>query len=399
VDVDESQRQGNNLKKAFIMGAVGRMCIEATRDLVKTSDFDEFLLADINESKLREMKNELRDHRVTVQKIDAMDEDGVTDAIDGYNIVVNGLPFNRIEPTVKACLKHGIPAIDLISPLDVMERYHEKFEKAGVLYSAGVGMTPGVTDIMAHYAVDQCNEVDEIHVYWAAYRPFAISPGLIMTTFWEMNPAEKERAYYEGGEYHPQPPMAEARTVTFEPPYGELSVYYVPHPETFTLSKIVPGVKKVETMGTWPPKVMNMLKQILDYGFFGKETIEYEGRKCETLDLLGHILHQVSGGTETTLWGYALRVEVIGKRDGRKAEHVLTHSHPPSEKWGGIRAYAKNVAIPLSIGAQSMADGRTEVDSGYHSAYEVYDPIEFFKELRRRGIQVHERVHEYHRVV
>lgn len=387
------------MKKAFIMGAVGRMCIEATRDLVKTSDFDEFLLADIDEKKLMETANELNDDRVHISKIDAMDEDRVAEAIEGYSIVVNGLPFDRIEPTVKACLRCGIPAIDLISPLDVMERYHEKFEKIGVLYSAGVGMTPGVTDMMAHYGVDQCNEVDEIHVYWAAYRPLAISPGLIMTTFWEMNPAEKERAYYADGEYHPQSPMAESRTVKFEPPYGELSVYYVPHPETFTLSKLVPRVKKVETMGTWPPKVMNILKQILNYGFFEIETIEYEGRKFDTLDLLGNMLNQVVGGTETVLWGYSLRVEVIGKRNGREVEHVLTHSHPLSEKWGGPRAYAKNVAIPLSIGAQLMVDGRAKVESGYRSAYEVYDPVEFFKELKKRGIQVHESVHEYHKVV
>ena len=143
---------------------------------------------------------------------------------------------------------------------------------------------------------------------------------------------------------------------------------------------------------------MNLLKQILDYGFFEKETIEYEGRKCDTLGLLGSILNQVSGGTETALWGYALRVEVVGEKDGRKVEHVLTHSHPPSDKWGGPRAYAKNVATPLSIGTQLMADGRTKVDSGYRTAYEVYDPIEYFEELKKRSIQVHERVYEYHKV-
>ncbi|KON28996.1 hypothetical protein AC482_07345 [miscellaneous Crenarchaeota group-15 archaeon DG-45] len=387
------------MKKCFIMGAVGRMCIEATRDLVKTGNFNEFLLADIDEKKLREIEKVFNDDRVRVLKIDANYEDKIIEAIEGYSIVVNGLPFDKIEPTVKACLRCGIPSIDLISPLDIIERYDDKFKEAGVLYTAGVGMTPGVTDIMARHGVDQCDEVDEVHVYWAAYRPFAISPGLIMTTFWEMNPAEKERAYYEDGEYHPQPPLEESKTVKFEPPYGELDVYYVPHPETFTLSKLIPGIKRVETMGTWPTEVMDLLKQIIHYGFFEKETIDYNGRKYETLDLLGNMLSQVSGGTETALWGYALRVEVIGRRDGREVEHVLTHSHPPSGRWGGARAYAKNVATPLSIGAQLMVDGRTQVDCGYRTAYEVYDPIEFFTELRKRGIRVHERVYEYHQAV
>ena len=42
------------MTKIFIMGAAGRMCIEATRDLVNTSDFDKFLLADIDEKKLKD---------------------------------------------------------------------------------------------------------------------------------------------------------------------------------------------------------------------------------------------------------------------------------------------------------------------------------------------------------
>jgi hypothetical protein len=115
--------------------------------------------------------------------------------------------------------------------------------------------------------------------------------------------------------------------------------------------------------------------------------------------LLGRILSQVPGGTETDLWGYALRVEVIGKRNSRKVEHVLTHSHPPFEKWDRTRAYGKNVAIPLSIGAQLMARKRTKIESGYRSAYEVYDPLDFFRELQKRGIQIHERVYEHHKVV
>jgi saccharopine dehydrogenase-like NADP-dependent oxidoreductase len=104
------------MKKVFIMGAVGRMCIEATRDLVKTSDFDEFLLADIDDKKLREIEKELNDNRICILKIDASNEDKVADAIKGCSIVVNGLPFDRIEPTVRACLECGIPPIDLISP-------------------------------------------------------------------------------------------------------------------------------------------------------------------------------------------------------------------------------------------------------------------------------------------
>jgi len=37
--------------RVFVMGALGEMCIYATRHLIKTRGYDEFLLADINEKK------------------------------------------------------------------------------------------------------------------------------------------------------------------------------------------------------------------------------------------------------------------------------------------------------------------------------------------------------------
>jgi saccharopine dehydrogenase-like NADP-dependent oxidoreductase len=380
------------MTRVFVLGAVGKMCIEATRDLVETSGFDEFVLADIDNEKLEDLKKELNTAKVRILAIDASDEDSVAQAIKGYDFVMNGLSFDKSEPTVRACLKCRIPSIDLGGDFS---KYSEAFEKAGLLYSRGVGMTPGVTDIMARYAADRCEKVDEIYVFWASFRPLAISPGLVMTTFWEMDPEEKKRAYYQDGEYHPQPPLRESRTVEFEPPYGKLPVYYVPHSETYTLSKLVPGIKLVKTMGTWPPIEMDFLKQLIDYGVFEKKTIRHKGNELVTLELLGDMLSQLPRGTKAALWGYALRVEVIGDRKGRKVKHVLTTSHPPSDEWGRTRAYAKNVAIPLSIGTQLIINGKAKVDKGYWSAYKLYDPMEFFKELKKRGIEVHERVEEY----
>ncbi|KXA88988.1 hypothetical protein AKJ40_00290 [candidate division MSBL1 archaeon SCGC-AAA259M10] len=377
------------MSKIFIMGAVGEMCIEATRDIVKTGDFDKFMLADKDGKKLKKLTEELDDVRIETMTLDATDKDAVAEAISGYNIVMDGLPFDKIEPTVRACLQEKIPHIDLISPLEVIDRYEKDFEENETLAVAGVGMTPGLTDLMARYGVERCDKVNEIYVYWAAYRPFAISPGLVMTTYWEMDPKTEERAYYENGEFHPQPPMQKSRTVRFEPPYEDLDVYHVPHPETFTLPKNVPEVEKVETMGTWPPQVMNMLKQMLDYGFFDTDKIEYKDEEYETLDLFAHILHQVPGGQETPLWGYALRVEVHGEKNDEKIKYILTHSHPAMEEWGGKRTYAKNVAIPMSIGAQMIQKGKIQANKGYHTAFETFKPEEFFQELKKRGIRVH----------
>lgn len=384
------------MSKIFVVGAVGAMCIEATRDLIDTGGDHEFMLADANFEKLKMLQNEYRSRKIEIMKIDATIFEEMLKAIQGYDFVMNGLAFGKAEPSVKACIEAKIPTILLDDfPRDY---YYDSFEKAQVLCAAGVGMTPGVTDLLARWGVDRCDSVSRINVSWASFRPIAISPGLVLTTFWEMDPAEKERAFFEDGKMFPQPPLKESKLVEFAQPYGELPVYYVPHPETTRLSQFVPGIKKVVTMGTWPPIEMELLKQLIDFGAFDKKEILHKGDKLNVLDVLGDLLHQLPRGTKTEIWGYALNVEVIGKRESKDVKYVMKTSHPPFKNWGGERAYAKNVAIPMSIGTQLMLAGKTRVSSGYHTAYEIFEPLEFFKELAKRGILVHENVYEYRQV-
>jgi saccharopine dehydrogenase-like NADP-dependent oxidoreductase len=184
---------------------------------------------------------------------------------------MNGLAFGNAEPSIRACMEAKIPTILLDDfPRDY---YYEGFEKSGVLCAAGVGMTPGVTDMLACWGVNRCDSVLEIHVSWAFFRPIASSPGLVLTTFGEMDPAEKDRAFFENGKMFPQPPLKESKLVEFAQPYGQLPVYYVPPPETIRLSQFVPGIKKVVTMGTWLPIEMELLKQLIDFGVFDKKEI------------------------------------------------------------------------------------------------------------------------------
>lgn len=396
INEDGIDQKESSMSKIFVLGAIGAMCIEATRDLIETGGDHEYMLADANLDKLEMLKGEYSDKKIEVMQVDATVFDEILNAIRGYDFVMNGLPFGITETSVKACIEAKIPTILLDDfPRDY---YYESFEKIGVLCAAGVGMTPGVTDLMARWGVDRCDSVSEINVSWASFRPIAISPGLVLTTFWEMDPAEKDRAYFENGKMLSQPPLKESKLVEFEEPYGELPVYYVPHPETTRLSQLVPGIKKVVTMGTWPPIEMELLKQLIDFGVFDKKEISHKGQMINVLDIMGDLLHQLPRGTRTERWGYALNVEVIGKQGDKDVKYVMKTSHPEFKKWGGERAYAKNVAIPMSIGAQLMLASKARVSSGYHPAYEIFEPIDFFNELAKRGILVRERVQAYRQI-
>jgi saccharopine dehydrogenase-like NADP-dependent oxidoreductase len=93
------------------------------------------------------------------------------------------------------------------------------------------------------------------------------------------------------------------------------------------------------------------------------------------------------------LYGYSLHIEVEGTRAGKRWRHTLWHTHPASDgsvpEWAGLRAYTRNVGIPMSIGAQMLGQGLVG-KSGVITPEEAFHPQAVFAELKKRDILIHE---------
>jgi len=61
--------------------------------------------------------------------------------------------------------------------------------------------------------------------------------------------------------------------------------------------------------------------------------------------------------------------------------------------WAGLRAYTRNVGIPMSIGAQLLAQGAVN-KTGILTPEEAFDPPSVFAELAKRRLFIHEKVEE-----
>jgi saccharopine dehydrogenase-like NADP-dependent oxidoreductase len=113
------------------------------------------------------------------------------------------------------------------------------------------------------------------------------------------------------------------------------------------------------------------------------------------MEAIGAFLQQSPQGQTTNLYGYALHVQVIGTREGRWVEHVLTHTHPPSDGsvpgWEKLRAYTRNVGIPMAIGATLIANGQPDT-AGVIMPEFAFDPHDVFEQLALRKIDVHEKI-------
>ena len=376
--------------RVIVLGGAGAVCSETTRDLVSTSTFEEIVIGELAVDRAQELARELADPRVRVVPIDAGDETALTGLLRGFDVVVNGLPFRYDLVVTRAAIAAGVSGLDLSSE-DPQFALHEEAVRRGVTFIPGMGATPGITNVMARRGAEQLDRVLEIDIAFAAFRCLAPAPGLLETTLWEFTPDEEERqeSYYEEGRWYPAPPLSGEQRVRFHEWIGEQSVYLVPHDEVYSLPRSFPGVRRVTVRGCFPPHVMELMGALMRGGLLSQQPVRIGGETWPAREVTRALLWAVPESRANAVWAYGLVVEVRGEKDGRPCMLRYRNRHPSPEAWGGPAAYFKNIGIPLSIGAQMLADGRIQAKGVVPP--EIAVPTElFFAELARRGIWIEE---------
>ncbi len=377
------------MKKFLVLGGVGAMASDTTIDLAATSDFEKIMVADIDLKKAKAFIEKIGDKRLQAVKINAESISEMAELMKGYDVVANGLPRTYCENAMKAAIQAKVDILDLVSPHEETLALDDDAISAGISAVGGVGITPGITNILAQFGADKLDAVEQIDIDFAAFRSVAHSPGLLHVILWEFDPQTENRNYYENGKLIHNPPFSGARTVNFPEPIGTQTTYYVPHGESQTLSKNIKGIKRVYIRGCFPPRAMGMVRALYDYGFYTSGHVPYEDKEIMPMDFIRNYLLSAPEGDQTDVWGYSVQVEVIGFLRKNKVMYRFVTSHPPMEKWGGIHAYSKNVGIPLSIGAQLLAQGKVK-KKGVDGVETMLPADEFVKELRKRDFVINE---------
>lgn len=382
--------------KVLCLGGAGRICRESILDLVQYSSFEKITVADFNEEEGRKIVDSLNDPRVDFLQINVRDHADTVSKMKGYDIVMDGTTIT-LNGLSTACIAvagcHGIN----LNGFGAEDAFDSVFQQNGKTCVPGFGMTPGVTQMMAMHAANQLDTVESVRVSHGAFRPIAFSRSITETTTYEYDPLLPGRVVYENGEFVQVPPFARPREIQLPEPYGKTVQYIIPHAETKTLAKALAhkNVQLIEVRGTWPAKNMQLVRALYDWGFMRNDKISINGKDIGILDCISEYLFNSTEGQETELYGYSLHVEVVGTKDGRRVQHVLYHTHPASdgsvEGWEKLRAYTRNVGIPMSIATEMIAKGMVK-KTGVLIPEEAFEPAEIFAELEKRGIFMHEEI-------
>ena len=258
---------------------------EVTRDLARTSDFEEIVIADADLQKAQALAEELGEGRVRAEQIDVSDDDALAQRLQGFDVVANSTTYHYGLIATRAAIRAGVSYLDLGGLFNTPKQLEmdEAARKAGVTICLGCGATPGVTNLMTRHAANQMDQVDEVHIAFASFRSIAPSAGLLDTVLDEFSPGSR-RFYWEDGEFIETPAFSGAKRIRFSDPVGEIESYYVPHSETHTLPRLLgKGVRRVDVRGTWRTEIMQALRLFADLKLTVDQSIEFEGKEIKEI--------------------------------------------------------------------------------------------------------------------
>ncbi|MGY0287445.1 MAG: saccharopine dehydrogenase family protein [Candidatus Methanodesulfokora washburnensis] len=365
---------------------------------------DDILVADINEEKAKAVvegaRKFTRRKKLEHAKVDVRNVEETAELLKGADIVVNGIIYYYIPQVMEAALKAGVHYTDLGSEVPILKKqfeFNDRYKEAGLLAIPGLGGCPGMINVAARYAIERLDEVERLFLRegWVDFNdyeslgiplPVPYSLDCILDEY--MHPVE----IWEDGKIKLiQPVREEDREVMyFPPPVGVQELYYIEHPEVWTLGETFKskGLRYVDYKLSYPRDLYMKYKLITDLGLSRDDPIKVKGIEIVPRDLLRELVNMTFKGKDIPPNDYdIMRVIAEGKKDGERKRITVDMHTEWSRKWN-LSAQAVTVGTPTSIAVQMIATGKIK-ERGVKNPEEVIEPLPFFKELKKRGIRIY----------
>lgn len=350
------------MAKIIILGGCGSVGSVVVNTLVPREYFSEIVIGDLNIKRAEEIVSEIGSGKVSAKRVDALDPESVKSVIAGSDVVLNCAgPFHKLVPGIlKAVIESGINYLDICDDVDVtieILEMDEAAKSAGVTALIGMGSSPGATNLLAKFAVDNLlDETDSIDIFHAhggepfegggvvEHRLHCINMDIPMFLDGDL----KHVKYFEDDG------VALREEFDF-PVLGTVLLYPYSHPEQVTIPRYI-KCRQVTNKGTQlPEEYSELIRELCRLGLVSKEPLEVKGQKVIPYDfLVNYIIRERERILRETNFGPqcgCASVIVKGRKDGKYSEYRF---HMASR----TQAMGEGTAIPAVVGAILMLQGK-----------------------------------------
>jgi saccharopine dehydrogenase (NAD+, L-lysine-forming) len=365
----------------ILMVGAGGVGSAAAKIAARRTFFETFVVADYDLTRAQRVVDELGDPRFVAAQVDASSADDVSRLAREHAAthVFNAVDPRFVMPIFDGAFAAGADYLDMAMSLSYPhpERPYEetgiklgdaqfaqsaRWEEAGRLCLAGIGIEPGLSDVFARYAADELfSEIDELGVRDGAnleVSGYTFAPSFsIWTTIEEcLNPPvifEKDRGWFTTA------PFSEPETFVFPEGIGPVECVNVEHEEVLLMPRWV-DAKRVTFKYGLGDEVINVLQVLHKLGLDATAKVKVGGVEVSPRDVVAACLpdpaglgDKMSGKTCAGTW-----VKGLGK-DGSPREvylyHVVDNAWSMAEY--GSQAVVWQTAINPIVALELLAEG------------------------------------------
>jgi len=370
-----------------VLGATGEEGNIASKDLLE-SEYS-VLLCGRNKSRV---KNLLEYKKAKFAYVDLNDIKKTASILksSGAKIAVNCAELKMNLNAMKSCLISGLHYLDLggLQEMTIQQYKLDKdFKKKKLTALLGCGSTPGISNVMASYAVDKLDSVEHIEVgfAWDSNIKKFILPYSIESIAHELT---TDPIILDNGKFK------KAKACAFE---GELkfkgvekqNTYCIVHSEVFTFKKYFgkKGLKFVHYKAGFPEHSFRGLDIIIKLGFGSKEPIKINEINLRPIDFTREVLKKIprpKNYRETEdVW-----IKAYGEKKGKPKKIEMDCVVKTLKGWEKFGSNI-NTGMSISIMAQ-MLNKNLIKKTGITAPEEAVPPTPFFKELKKRRMKIYE---------
>lgn len=354
------------MTRIVVLGGCGGIGSIAVRALTATDDYEEIVVADQRADAAgayaAALTAELGREGLVGAAVDASSPGSVAGVIDGADAVLNCVgPFYRFgPPLLEAAIDAGIDYVDVCDDLDATVAQLDldgRARDAGVTALIGMGNSPGLANVFARLCaddlLDEVESVDIMHIHGGEaeegagvlkHRIHAMLNDVPLFVDGEMTSV---RMLEESGSRF-------VRETDFRD-VGTFPVYPYPHPETITLPRFLPGLRRATNLGVvFPLSYFGLTMDLVRAGLGSDDPLLVDGREVAPIDVaVAHIqarrprLLEEAGVTGPA---GCLKVVVGGRKDGEAHTYVCSVS---STSQGA----GEGTGIPAALGAILLRRG------------------------------------------
>jgi saccharopine dehydrogenase (NAD+, L-lysine forming) len=343
--------------------------------------FERMVLADLDELRARRAAAAAGDDRIHATGLDASAEDDVVALLEAEraDVLLNACDPRLNPPLFAAARRAGVTYLDMAMtlsephperPFEEVGRLlgedqlaaHDDWAQAGLLALVGIGVEPGLSDVLARHAADELfAEIDEVGVRDGAdlaVAGHAFAPTFsIWTTIEEcLNPPvvwERDRGWFT------TEPFSEPEVFEFPEGIGPVECVNVEHEEVVLVPRWV-DCRRVTFKYGLGDEFIGVLKTLHLLGLDAKEPVDVRGQRVAPRDVVAAVLPDPAtlGDRMTGRTCAGTLVTGTGK-DGRPRATYLHHvvDNERTMRDDGAQAVVWQTAVNPVVALELLQEG------------------------------------------